>query len=463
MTMECKECGNEVEIPNDLILGQLGNTLACPKCEETIKFSDILKEEDISKEELRNYREELKSINQSEGEESEEPTQTEMATPNDCLERTLEIDPKLGGKNKDKKWIMDRARETGPLTSDAVEKLIKQLDISKANNAAARVVDTYINKIRKEIESDPSLVREDIWKNYLRREPRINEPENLEEIGTDIGEIDIDLSGLTETGAGSSGSVDLDLGNKSDKDVKKSLKKMKIAKERGDKDLMREAISEMSGTSGGEDVFSSIDDYISKMVDYRAKMKMLEMLESGGMFGESNNSEPKRSGEVEELKQEIKKLKEDKHQKELKKRDEKIKELKSRVETQQQQSQQQGQGGLENEIIEQVRNQAVNRLVRGSEDKSISMDQIKKVVSDEMDKVPTGEMNEYQADVKKTKYQAEAEEKKAEHQKEAVTQISQAIMQGLNQMGYNIGRGAATTSLEQEERRAKKKNLNLNP
>jgi len=423
MPLECEneykgsKCGKELEIPDDLILHKTGNSVACPKCEEVVNLDYIATNTDYSKNDIREYRKKLKETETDEGEGEEVPAlgiseEVNEKTPNGCLKKALEIDPKLGGKKKEREWIINRAQLTGPLTSNAVEKQIKQLDLSNANNAASRVVGTYMERIRKVLEENPYLLREGIWKNYLKREPSINLPEDFEERVSGAGEeTSIDLSSLMETSETKGGKT-LDLGDRSTRDVKKSLKKMKLAKEKGDRDLMIEAMRELSEDSDEGDVFSSIDDYISKMVNYRAKMKMLEMIESGGMFGEANNPRTQNNRRVKELEEKIEELEEERHQKELEKRDEKIKELKSRVETQQQENQQQGQSGLENEIIEQVRNQAVNRLVRGSEDKSISMDQIKKVVSDEMDKVPTGEMNEYQADVKKTKYQAEAEERR---------------------------------------------------
>ena len=101
-----------------------------------------------------------------------------MPTPNSCLKVALDSDPKLGGKEESKRYILDVARDIkGCMNLDEVEKYVKSLDIKKKNLAASRVCDLYGSKVQKELNEDPDLRREDVWQRFLQKEHRAPDPE----------------------------------------------------------------------------------------------------------------------------------------------------------------------------------------------------------------------------------------------------------------------------------------------
>ena len=58
--VECIHCEEELSVPDDLVLGLDPNQLACPNCENPVNFDYLVKNADVSKNDLRDYREGLK-------------------------------------------------------------------------------------------------------------------------------------------------------------------------------------------------------------------------------------------------------------------------------------------------------------------------------------------------------------------------------------------------------------------
>jgi len=214
-----------------------------------------------------------------------------------------------------------------------------------------------------------------------------------------------------------------------------------------------------SGITGGVHSESSIDESLDRLIDRQSKMQLLQMIQSGYIPGQPYNGGQNRSNDQQLTREDIAKMIEqsiervEQRRRELE-RDNRLAEaldnLNRRLERLENWLPPAGNQNLlggtqEDPIVEQVRS-ALGELLRDrlvGKRTEITPETIRSIVEQATSKIPRGQLNEYDMQVQVAKIEAEAKKAEAAARRQGYSDIANAIREGMKELGWGIGAGAA--------------------
>lgn len=418
--------------------------------EEDMSMQDIEEEIDRSRKTISKHLNDMGAVEEKkrreeEGEDSEEDYG--METPYSCLETVLEMDPKLS-KDKYKDYILNRAEQifAGTMNSDELKSTVKDLSFKNKNNVAARVVNNYVSKINNELNSDPDMLREDVWRNFLEKEPNAPDPEEVED---DFGSISINGINISSSDD-SEGSIELTDNDTNGKSTETSskIKKLKKMKSNGGD------ITDLQSVLNGEESMGNIDEILDRVIDMKMKTGVLQMLQNGSLFDMSNNGGKSKmekkierlENKLEEKEKEEKKSKEEQHIMQL---DRKLNKLAQTV-----QSESNGGNNPKSGLKERI--QEINELSKqldelkgetknkkgGEDDKVVkTINQLRKELTNMKPNKNPDEMSPHEAEIEKKKIDKDIEQMRKEKEIDKVDRIVSTIGNNIDpeRIGEGIG------------------------
>lgn len=265
-------------------------TQVCSQCKEEAT-EDHFETEETDKGERRRCPKTNKFANLIDKEELQPNEPTEMETPNSCLRKALERDPKLKDNDDVVEWIMSDAKDEGYMTTEEVREEVQMSGVSKPNITAKRVGKIYMRKLEKALKNNRALAMEDIWKTFLKEEEKADLPDDFEEAWSDR-RIDVD-------------DIFGEISASTNENKQPTGKKNKI---RGNREA--ESLT------------------IDEMIEHKKDMEKLKALKSGALFGGDNSTENK---EIKQLRQEIREFINNQGKSEVEKLREELRELKKEL------------------------------------------------------------------------------------------------------------------------------------
>jgi len=345
------------------------------------------------------------------GETSERPPSgviREIPTPNDILKRVLELDPKLDDEQIE--WIMDNTNVYGVLSTNDISSLIQDLNIKGAGKTARRVTRKYASALQHQLNDDPELQNEEEWRNLIYKESGYRPPSRgIEGDRMNLSPVPMQNQGQNPSPASAIGSMGMNQPQPPQIGGFAQPQGRNLNAHQGqghsqpqNQPLTEERLHKILDEREREQEEKKKERQMKEMIS--KQQQLIENLNTRLTSLEKNPSTPREGGS--ESKSEIRELKEN------------INDL--------------------NDIMENL---------GGGEESSVPPELQATLgnIDSKLDDLgsPSGEMNEYDMEVKKAEHEAEARKTEAEERRKGFKEIADAIRDTADNVGWSIGESVA--------------------
>lgn len=354
-------------------------------------------------------------------------------TPNDILEETLTIDPKLSEERTN--WILSHIDLYGVLSTAEVSDLIQSLNISSAGKTARRVTKRYSTALQHALNKDPSLQHEEQWRDLIYKETGQKTQPNPSNPGPTIAPPPTSRKDTSsDTGSNLIIPDNPDHTNSPLNDIKTQMQQ------------------------AGVNLDTDLDQTIDKIVNTQMKMQLLSSIKDGSMFNANGNHE---KHENEALKQELQNQREkiDQTAQALQHVAERIEQLATNPAPQNQDSEpsKDAMQQFSEKMLQRLGDKMLNELNEAKQqDAELTpelVDTIFERAAESTSRIePNGNFNKYDAEVAKIERQTEAEKAIAKERTKAMTGIADAIRDAADRLGEGVGRGFGSNNAPRRHR-----------